>query len=349
MSKFIRRDLKNERNYETVTPEFKIKLDANESFMNVADDIKSKFIERIDKCLFNRYPDSDSSRVCELYSRYSGMEPYNVIAGNGSDELISIIFDCFIEPDETVFTVSPDFSMYKIYIRKARGNIAEYKLKENFLFDVDGIINEVQNSKAKILIFSNPNNPTGRAVSLEDIEKILSSCSCLTVVDEAYFEFNDYSAASLIDKFDNLIILRTCSKAIGIPSLRLGFALGCRELIEDLKKVKPPYNVSALTQEMGEIILENKEYISKNIENILKERAFLYEGLKGIRNIQVIESKANYFLIKVDNSSLLYDELIRSGILVRKFSEERLKDYVRVTVGSRCENESLLALLKRLC
>lgn len=349
MSRFIRKDLKDEKNYDAFAPEFKIKLDANESFMNVSENIKNKFIDEISKCLFNRYPDSDSSKVCGLYARYAGVKPCNIIAGNGSDELISIIFDCFIEPGETVVTVSPDFSMYEIYIRKSRGNIAALELNDDFMLDADEIIDKVQSSDAKILIFSNPNNPTGRTMKLKDIERILSECSCLTVIDEAYFEFNDDSSAGLIDRFDNLLVLRTCSKAIGIPSLRLGFAIGCEELIEDLKKVKPPYNVSALTQKMGEIVLEDTAFIRENIDSILNERDFLYDGLKEIKNIKVIESKSNYLLIKVNNSGRIYNELINNGILVRKFSDGRLSDYLRITVGSRTENEAILSLLKRLC
>lgn len=348
MSRFLRQDLIDCKGYKPDIPPYNIKLDANESFLNLTEDVLKKINEVINNASFNRYPDLESSVVCNLYGRYAKSEPYNIIAGNGSDELISLIFDTFAEVNDKVMTVAPDFSMYDFYAVRARAKVVTFNTDEDFSLNIYRLIEEINKTAPKVFIFSNPNNPTGKAIPLSEIEIILQKCSCLVVVDEAYFEFNDETAVNLIDKYDNLLVLRTCSKAFGISSLRLGFALGCRELIEDMKKMKAPYNISLLTQKIGEIVLNNRTFVDNNIQCILRERDFLYENLKDISGINVYASKANYFLIKFQDSKAVFKKLVDNGILVRKYSDERLKAFLRITVGSRSENEKVISVLSKL-
>lgn len=345
MSRFLREDLINYKSYQADSEKLNIMLNANESFIDIPNEIRELIIKEMMDISFNRYPDADSRLVCKLYSSYAGVDHENIIAGNGSDELISIIFDSFIEVNDKVMIIKPDFSMYNFYATKSRAKVLTYDLDDEFSMNIDGLIEEIINVNPKIFIFSNPNNPTGKAIPVNEVEKIIKKCSCLVIVDEAYFEFNGENAAELIEKYDNLIVLRTCSKAFGIPSLRLGFAIGSRELICDMKKVKPPYNVSIFTQKVGEVMLKNTDFIQKNVISILNEKYFLNEGLKKIRCIKSYDSRANYFLIETDKAETLYSELIKNQILVRKFSSQRLSDCLRITVGNREENEKILCVL----
>lgn len=347
MSRFLRQDLAYIKSYKTGKPQYYVKLDANESFLNLPEDIQREINDVINNASFNRYPDAESSIVCDLYAKYAGVSSKNIIAGNGSDELIALIFDSFIEIDDTVMTVIPDFSMYDFYTAKSRAKMMKFSTDDVFSIDIDKLIEEINKTKCKIFIFSNPNNPSGKTISLNEIKKILEECSCLVVVDEAYFEFNDETAVELIDSYDNLIILRTCSKAFGISSLRLGFAIGSEELIYDMKKIKAPFNISLITQKIGEIVLNNTDYVNNNVQCILKERELFYEELKEISTIKVYASKANYFLIKPKNSAEVFSKLSENGVLVRKFSDERLKDFLRITVRNRDENKKVISILNK--
>lgn len=325
---------------------YPIKLDANESFITFSESLKEELAESIKNVAFNRYPDPDATEVCELYSKYCGCDIDNIIAGNGSDELIQVIVNAFMGKADKALTLKPDFSMYKFYSSLIGANIVEFELDENMNFNVEEFVRKANTEKVKLIIFSNPNNPSGGVISQEKINFILEQTEALVVVDEAYYEFYGESSIKFINKYGNLAVLRTCSKAMGIAATRLGFLISNKNVIDNIKKVKPPFNVNSLTQALGAVILKKTELINRNIESILIERRYLVENLKKCfrGNAVIYPTNANFIYIKCDNFEFIYKQLLTKGISIRYFKDGA----IRITVGNREENKRIILELKFL-
>jgi histidinol-phosphate aminotransferase len=334
--------------YEIDREKYEIKLDANESFLSFPMELREELKNRLMNVEFNRYPDPESEEVCRLYAEYCGVKPSNVLSGNGSDELIQIIVNGFMSKEEKILTFAPDFSMYKFYTSIMEGKIVELSLDENMKIDGDKVIERANQEHVKIVIFSNPNNPVGVVVPREDILKIVENCNALVVVDEAYFEFYGESVVDCINQYENLIVLRTCSKAVGLAAVRLGFLIANEELIRTIRKVKPPFNVNALSQLAGEIVLKNSMLIGENVSAIVRERDYLFNELKLIENslgkaeFRVFPGSANFAFIRTGRAEEIYSSLLERSISIRNFNNRAL----RITVGSRSENEALVTALK---
>lgn len=196
--------------------------------------------------------------------------------------------------------------------------------------------------KPKMFIFSNPNNPTGGVIPKRDIIKIIENVKCVVVVDEAYMEFYGDSIVEYIKTYDNLIVLRTASKALASAALRLGFLITNSTLLREIKKVKPPFNVNSVSQVIGKVILDDRKFIKESIDKVLGERNYLVTGLKSIEGLKVYETQSNFVLIYSENANKINDILIKSGIKIRSFNDTTLKNFMRVTVGSREENMEVI-------
>lgn len=346
VEKFFREDIKNFKPYEVGQGNYKIKLDANESFIEFPDSIKKQIAEAVTNISFNRYPDPGSKKVCELYSKYVGVNKNNVMAGNGSDELIQIIVNTFLDKGDKVAVVNPDFSMYTVYTEIRGGKVINFDLDSNLKLDVDMLIKNVNRECASILILSNPNNPTGGVIPREDIKRIVEQCGCIVVIDEAYVDFYDDSVVDEINNYENLIVLRTCSKALGSAALRLGFLITNKFLLDEIKKVKPPFNVNSVTQAIGEVILKNGDFIKESVNNIKAERDYLYENFKKIHGVKAYSTQANFVLIESQDADKINEKLISKGIKIRKFGNGRLKNCLRINAGTREENKGVIDVIK---
>jgi histidinol-phosphate aminotransferase len=342
----FRSDLNEFKAYEVSKTDYKVRLDANECFSNLPSEIRKKISREIEDSIFNRYPDAEASEVCALYAQYAKTKSSNVMAGNGSDECIQIIANTFLNTGDKVAVQSPDFSMYGLYTKVARGIPIEFPLDEELKLDVEGFISMANREEVKIVFLSNPNNPTGGIISREDIIKIIEGCSCIVVIDEAYFEFYGQTIVDKIETYENLIVLRTCSK-VGLAAIRLGFLITNPILMAELKKVKPPYNVNAITQSIACVIFKNPDIIQKNVENILNERKYLLAKLKNIPDIKLYSADANFILIQVENAQKMKERLLEGGINVRSFTSTVLQNCLRITIGSREENKCLLSNISR--
>jgi len=256
--------------------------------------------------------------------------------------LIQIIVNAFIAAGDKVLMLSPDFSMYGIYTKIAGGIPVEITLDKEFKLDTEALISRVNREGIKILFLSNPNNPTGRVIPQGQINKIIEGCICIVVIDEAYFEFYGKTIIDKIDSYQNLIVLRTCSKALGLAALRLGFLVTNDILMDELKKVKPPFNVNSITQSIASIILKNHGVIKQNVESIINERNYLCENLRNIEGIKIYPSQGNFILIKVKNVAEMKEKLLENSINIRSFKNSTLKNCLRITVGTRKENKNLL-------
>ena len=338
---FFRKDLSDFKSYNTDEIEYKVRLNANESFSNLDDVSRKKIGKVIEDSIFNRYPDAGAFEVCSLYAQYANVESTNVMAGNGSDECIQIIANTFLNTGDKVAVQSPDFSMYGLYTKIAGGIPIEFPLGVELKSDVEGFISMANQEEVKIVFLSNPNNPTGGSIPREDIIKIIEGCSCIVVIDEAYFEFYGETVVDKIEAYQNLIVLRTFSK-VGLAAIRLGFLITNSVLMGELRKVKPPYNVNAISQSIASVILKDPEIIYKNVKRILCEREYLWEKLNNISGIKLYKAEANFILIQVENAQKMKERLLEQSINVRSFNSTTLQNCLRITIGSREENEYLL-------
>jgi len=337
----FRSDLSDFESYNAGQTEYKVRLNANESFSNLELKTRKEIGRVIEDSIYNRYPDADAIEVCDLYSKYANVKSENVMAGNGSDECIQIIAHTFLNTNDKVAMQSPDFSMYGLYTKVAGGIPIEFPLNSELELDVEGFISMASREKVKVVFLSNPNNPTGGIITRDNIIKIIEECKCIVVIDEAYFEFYGESVVDKIETYQNLIVLRTCSK-IGLAAIRLGFLITNSVLMGELKKVKPPYNVNSITQSIASVVLKDPNIIYNNVKNILAQRTYLWGKLSNISGIKLYKAEANFILIKINNAQKMKERLLAQSINVRIFTSGALENCLRITIGSREENDCLL-------
>ena len=326
-----------------------IRVNANESYRNISDDELKDIVEDVIKLKFNRYPDSDCDELREIYAKVIGVSKENLIAGNGSDEMISLIISSQITRKKVVLTINPDFSMYDFYTSVSDGVIKKYNTEEDGSFSVNKFISFGKKVSPKVIIFSNPNNPTGHVISNDEILYILDSFKdSLVVVDEAYYEFYGQSMIQYIEKYKNLVVTRTLSKAWGLAALRVGFLIANKDLVEELNKSKVPYNLNTFSQIVACNILKRPEKILKNVEEVVYERERLYKSLKNIEKlsnnkITFYKSKANFIFgrsIKKEEIKRLLED---KGILIRYFND----DSFRISIGSALENDIVVNVIEK--
>ena len=299
----------------------------------------------------NRYPDPQQHAVKTLLSEMKNVETGNILLGNGSDEVLDLLFRAFCEPNvDNVITLPPTYGMYAVL---ASINAIENRtvlLSDNFQPRVDSILKAVD-AQSKILFLCSPNNPTGNSFSIETIEALLLRFRGLVVIDEAYIDFSDEKSwLEKLKKYPNLVITQTLSKAYGLAGIRLGVCYASQQIIAILNTIKPPYNINELSQQRAiERLLQSDEVVQE-ILKIKEERAYLVSNLKTINYVQEIyPSACNFVLIKVDNATKRYDQLITKGIVIRNRTSQPLcENCLRLTVGTRLENSRLIQVLKEI-
>lgn len=342
----ITQKLKNIVAYEPTCNVCKIRLDANESFIALSEQLIHDIVDSVKKVAYNRYPDPLATEVIDLYANLQGINRDCLTAGNGSDELISLICTAFLNKGDKVITLTPDFLMYQFYCALTENPVIQIPKNEQLQIEIDRLIESVKANNARAIFFSNPCNPTSLGISAQDVCTILRSVDALVVLDEAYMDFWDQSLLSKVEEFDNLIILRTCSKAYGMAAIRLGFAAANSEITKALRSAKSPYNVNAVTQAIGAAVLRRKHELQGAIQKIIKSRNELYNSLCDIEKsnaekIKVYETRTNFVFVKLQNAKVAYDFLCQNDISVRL-----LGDYLRITAGSEYENEQVILKLK---
>lgn len=296
----------------------------------------------------NRYPDPRQQNVKELLAKLKGIPINQILLGNGSDEVLDLIFRAFCEPKEdNVIFLPPTYGMYGVLAGLNNIETKEVLLSDTFNLRVKETL-EVANSNSKIVFLCSPNNPSGNAFSAESIQEIVEGFKGLVVIDEAYIDFSSQSSwLEKLNKYPNLIITQTLSKAFGMAGIRLGVCYASQEIIEVLNRIKPPYNVNELTQQRAKERLLNFDEVQKEIINILEERSKLEKVLESIQFIsKIYPSDANFILVKVDDAKKRYNQLIEKGIVVRNRTTQPLcENTLRFTVGTHEENEKLLKAL----
>jgi len=326
----VRENVKQMKPYSSARDEFKdfetadmIFLDANENpFENGV----------------NRYPDPQQRTVKSVLSKLKGISESQILLGNGSDEVLDLLFRAFCEPKvDNVITLPPTYGMYGVLANINMVENREVLLSDDFEPQVEQIL-EAVDENTKIIFLCSPNNPTGNTFSDESVVYLMQNFKGLVVIDEAYIDF------------PNLVITQTLSKAYGMAGIRLGICYASAEIISVLNKIKPPYNVNELTQRKALERLEDKESIKFEIESIIAEREALLEALKEVKFVEkTYPTEANFILVKVDDANKRYNELISKGIVIRNRTTQPLcENCLRLTVGTAQENKKLIKALKDL-
>ncbi|MBP9070074.1 MAG: histidinol-phosphate transaminase [Bacteroidia bacterium] len=342
LDNILRNNIKTLKKYSSARDEFKGKegvfLDANEN--SFGSPLKESY---------NRYPDPMQLDVKDKLSKIKGLPIQNIFLGNGSDEAIDILFRAFCEPaKDNVIICPPTYGMYEVSAGINDVNILKVPLlPETFQLNVDGILKAI-NKNTKLIFFCCPNNPTGNGVKWNDIKTVLDNFSGIVVIDEAYINFAKYR--SLIPEllnYPNLVILQTLSKAWGLAGLRIGMAFASEPIIDIFNKIKPPYNVNAVSQKLALEALDNIDQINNWIKEVVEERDKVSSELQKFPFVQkVYPSDANFILVKTTDPQNIYNYLVSKKVIVRdRSSVELCEGCLRITIGTKEENKNLLSLL----
>ena len=336
----IRENIKSLEAYSSARDEFKamssefVFIDANENPFDTG---------------LNRYPDPQQNLVKEALSKMKGISKEQILLGNGSDEVLDLIFRVFCEPrEDNVIVLPPTYGMYEVLANTNDVKLVKIPLVENFQPNVKEIV-KVQDAKTKVLFLCSPNNPTANSFDASSIETLIKEFNGIVVIDEAYIDFSiEDSWLGRFDEFPNLIVTQTLSKAYGLAAIRLGICYASKEIISILNKIKPPYNVNQLTQDVALQSLLNQEKVKNEIAAIISERNQLIRDLENVEIVEkVYSSDANFLLVQVDDANLRYKQLVKLGIIARNRTTQILCDNcLRFTVGTADENKKLINTLK---
>jgi histidinol-phosphate aminotransferase len=341
INNLVRENVKSMKPYSSARDEFEdfdtadmIFLDANENpFQNGV----------------NRYPDPQQSNVKVVLAKQRNINPNQILLGNGSDEVLDLIFRAFCEPKiDNVITLPPTYGMYGVLANINAVENREVLLTKDFQPQVEKIL-ETVDENTKIIFLCSPNNPTANSFSNESVVKLLENFKGLIVIDEAYIDFSDKESwLAKINEYPNLIITQTLSKAYGLAGIRLGICYGSPAVISVLNKIKPPYNVNELTQLRALERLSDPEKIKSEIVSIITQREELLKVLVDVKFVEKIyPTEANFILIKVDDANKRYDELIAKGIVIRNRTTQPLcENTLRLTIGTEEENKKLMEALQ---
>ena len=334
--------------YDPVEGVYRVRMDANESFLLPTDEDRRRMAQAAADVALNRYPDPAAGELCTAFAQLYGVKPELVTAGNGSDELISLVLSTFLQKGEKVLTAEPDFSMYRFYAAISENACLRYDKDTDLRICVDDVIRLINREGVRLFIFSNPCNPTSVGLGRAEVRRLLTETEALIVLDEAYMDFWDQSLLGEVEQYDNLIILRTCSKALGLAALRIGFAVANPTLTGILRSAKSPYNTDAVTQAMATVVLKNPLYHDVYRELILTSRDMLLDGMKKLEAQgllrRVYDSCTNFVFAEVDNAKAIQDDLADRGIIIRRFGDDRL----RITASTEQDNREVLAILQFL-
>lgn len=355
LNKILRENIKKLIPYSSARDEFKgeasIFLDANENaYGSPAVYPTLEGAKGEERVRYNRYPDPLQLKLKEKISRTKGVPVKNIFLGNGSDEVIDILYRAFCYPGkDNVIITPPTYGMYEVTANINDVEVRKVNLTENFQLNVKKIISSVDKN-TKLIFLCSPNNPTGNSVSREDVEFILNNFNGIAVIDEAYINFSKHkSFVAELTEYPNPVIMQTLSKAWGMAGLRIGMAFASEEIISVFNKIKPPYNINEASQQLAIKALDNIEQVNRWIVEIADEREKLMKSLCQFHFIlKIFPSDANFILVKTTEPERIYNYLVENGIIVRNRSKMPLcEGCLRITIGTGDENKKLIETLSQ--
>ena len=316
-----------------------ILLNANECGENLPLTVREEIAQAALDLAYNRYPDDECKELLNAYAKVMNLSTEQLIAGNGSDELLGLLISV-LAANKSVLTLDPDFSMYDYYASVHQAELLRFQHDLHRPFDLDAFIQ--MGKKVDLILFSNPNNPSGTALSAADLCQLVEAAAPIPVIiDEAYAEFNDESMVDKLAVYENLILTRTLSKAYGLAGLRVGFAISNPAMIQRLKAAKVPYNVNSFSQRAASIVLKHNEIFAPRTAQIVHEREKMLAACQSLKHFTVYPSKANFIYFRSKRKAVFMSLL--DDIKIRDYSD----DGFRITIGSPDQNERIISLLRQ--
>ncbi|MEM0139864.1 MAG: histidinol-phosphate transaminase [Ferroplasma sp.] len=304
-------------------------LDKNENPFDIPENIKYEFMEYVKKGNMNRYPEKGLPGLLEKIGDFTGFNRNNIIAGNGSDELLNMLIE---RAHGNIVINSPTFEMYRFYANNYGYKTVDIPLKEDFSLNVEEI---KKNGDAGLIVICSPNNPTGNLINKNDIQSVLDM-GIPTILDNAYYEFSGEDYTGLLADYQNLIILRTFSKAFSMAGLRVGYGIANEKFIDTLKKTQAPFYLNILSAKLAEIMIDNYNVVEERVRYIINERERVYHAIKEISE----DSRANFLFLNRD----IYDYMEHKNIHIRKLPQ--LNGHSRITIGTQEENNIAIKAIK---
>jgi histidinol-phosphate aminotransferase len=349
MNELIRPEILTLDEYTLKQYPHRIKLNQNENPFELPQEVKAEILEKLGAMPWSRYPAFVPQRQIDAIAQYAGWVPDGTMLGNGSNDLLQLIFLSVLERNQTVVISQPTFTLYRILARGLGADVVEVLMTPDFRFDVDGIIAAARRTEARLVVICSPNNPTGTLMPEADVVRILEETEGLVVLDEAYIHFAPGSLRHLLMRYDRLIILQTFSKAMGAAGLRFGYALAPVDLARQLNKIKLPYSVNIFTLVAAEVLLERWDQLKGWIETLIGERERVKAGLQKLPSCKVYPSSANFLLFESlrRDPGDVFDSVLRKGILIRNVSSyPMLGRALRVSTGTPDENTAFLNAIR---
>jgi len=330
--------------YEAKDVRADVVLASNEHPDNLPGEMIEKLADQMRVFPFNHYPDPTANELRALIAEANGLEPPNVLVGNGGDELIFDLQLAWGGPGRKLLDMPPTFAMYGIDAEVSGTELVRIPRMADFRVDGDAVLERIAEGDIDIVMIANPNNPTGDLVPETLLIDILNATDALVLVDEAYFEFSRHTMRPHMERHANLVILRTFSKAFSLAGLRVGYVLAHEEVVSELMKVRQPYSVNAFSQWVAARVFRERVVFEQKIRDILRGRDQIMHGLSLMEGIDVFPSEANFVLFRVEHASAMWRDLLHGhSVLIRDFSRAPgLEDCLRVTVGSEEQNQRFL-------
>lgn len=325
-----------------------VKINQNENPFDMPEAIKAAVYRGMNQKAWSRYPAFVPSTLISKLADFSGWRSDGILVGNGSNELIEAVLMVTVEKGQRVVIPQPTFTLYKLLTTILGGECEEVLLTHALEFDVQKLLEATRG--ADLTIICSPNNPTGSLIKQSDLRAILEVAAGLVVVDEAYHEFSRQSVVPLLNDFNNLIVLRTFSKAMAMAGLRVGYLLAHPELVQEISKAKLPYNLNFFSMAAAEMAIEHLDLLQPQIDVIIQERERLYGQMRNIPGLKAFPSQANFIAFETALDPMdVFKALYADGILVRDISRyPMLEKFLRVSVGSPAENDRFLTSLRKI-
>ncbi len=343
---YFRDGIKNLSSYKVQDAKGLIKLDAMEAPYDISAGLKQKYLEKIEKVELNRYPDPEVKALNKIIkTKFNIIDNNGILFGSGSDELIQLLcMSC--TANDVIMGFNPSFIMYDLIAQSTQLHYEPIALDGNYQINIAHSLKLIAKHKPKIIFIAYPNNPTGNLFNKQDIIKIIKNTDYLVVLDEAYYIYASDNFLSELNKYPNLIIIRTLSK-LGLAGIRLGFLIANKDIIQQLNKLRLPYNINSLTQASAEFFLTNDTQIKTHIKKIIASRDAMVIAINKINGLNAFKSEANFILFKTKNPDKLFNYLLKNKVLIKNLSSHKsLNNHLRVSIGTSYENKIFINLLE---
>lgn len=344
LEKYFKPEVLRAQGYHLTKRAATIKLDQNENPFGFPDFLKEKFWQRAAQLDWERYPDFQMERLTERIAEYVQLPPQNVLVGSGSNSLIQALLMVALAPGDRFIVPEPTFTLYGLFGKMLGAEVVSCRLHaEDFSLPMNEMLAACDSPRAKLLVLCTPNNPTSNSSPLGQLRELLQAFSGLVVIDEAYQEFSSQDAKPLLREFENLIILRTFSKALALAGLRVGYMMAAPEICDEVRKARLPYSVNLFSETAVMVALDEIAYLKEQVREIMTQRESLLPALRRFASLRVYPSDANFILVRARNGAALFQHLLRDGILVRDVSSyPGLENCLRISVGTKEQNQRLL-------